>query len=456
MAHFDLLVLGGGSGGIASAVRAASYGAKVAVIEARNLGGTCVNFGCVPKKVMFNAANMAEMFVKSVDYGFAPEPVRLEWNTLIEKRNNYIKKLRDIYANKLDHHNITRVVGKGIFLDEHTLEVDGKKYQANHIIIATGGKPVLPTDMVGVEHAIDSDGFFQLPKQPEKVAIIGGGYIGVELAGILHGLGTKTHLLLRGDYPLSRFDETLGKTLLEIMWQKGLQVHPNYQASHIKLQENGQKTLICSNGVEINDLDAVILAIGRAPQTLHLNLENLSVQMDKRGLIQVDAYQNTTVNGLYAIGDVTNAPALTPVSIAAGRRLADRLFGNQPKACLDYTNICSVVFTHPPVSSVGLSEAVALEKFGKNDLHIYQTRFIPMLDVLSEEKIPTVMKLITQGTDETIIGLHMIGYGVDEMLQGFGVAIKMGARKADFDNTVGIHPTSAEELVTLTKQERIL
>lgn len=446
---FDLIVLGGGSGGIASAVRAATYGAKVAVIEAKHLGGTCVNHGCVPKKLMFNASIIADMLRKSPDYGFAPVDVKLDWPMLVKKRNNYIEKLREIYAQRLNKYHITHLPGKGVFLDPKTVGVCGKEYKAQHIIIATGGEPILPNDLLGVNHAINSDGFFQLTEQPNKVAIIGGGYIGVELAGLLHSLGTETHMLLRGDRLLSRFDDMLGQTLLEIMQQSGLIIHPNYQAHQIILQENAKKTLKCQTGTLITDLDAVVIAIGRAPRTFDLNLAGIDVKQDKRGLIIVDRYQNTSVSGIYAIGDVTDAPALTPVSIAAGRKLADRLFGQQKDDHLNYENICSVIFTHPPIGSVGLSEKDALDKFGKKKIKIYKTQFDPMFDALSEEKTPTAMKLVTKGKDEKIIGLHIIGYGADEMLQGFGVAVKMGAYKRDFDTTVAIHPTSSEEFVTM-------
>lgn len=447
---FDLIVLGGGSGGIASAVRAARYGASVAVVEARHLGGTCVNQGCVPKKIMYNASFIADILRKSPDYGFDPVSVRPNWQTLVQKRNAYVEHLRSIYTKRLNENNISRLSGKGVFIDPHTVEVAGKHYQANHIIIATGGEPTQSPGIPGAQHCIDSDGFFLLTRRPDKVAVIGSGYIGVELAGVLHGLGAETHILLRGMRPLSRFDDMLGNTLLEIMQQQGLKTHLNHQASQIILQQDGRKSIQCQNGSLIRDLDAVIMAIGRTPRTFDLNLAGINVNQDEQGLIKVDAWQNTSVPGVYAIGDVTNAPALTPVAIAAGRKLSDRLFGKQEKARLNYNAVCSVVFSHPPVGSVGLSEQEAIARFGKEEIKIYTTRFNPMFDALSEEKTPTAMKLVTQGPQEKIIGLHIIGYGADEMLQGFGVAVSMGARKQDFDNTLAIHPTSAEELVTMT------
>lgn len=446
--HFDLVVVGGGSGGIASAVRASQYGAKVAVVEPSQLGGTCVNLGCVPKKIMFNASMFAEAISKSNNYGFSQEPIQLNWKKLVIKRDSYIKRLRESYINRFEKCNITLINGSGAFYDEHSLTVNDKIYKADHIIIATGGEPSFPV-IEGIQHVIDSDGFFSLIKQPQKVAIIGSGYIGVELAGILNGLGSEIHLLMRGNRPLNRFDAMIGDTLLKIMKQQGIHIHQNHKAQAVNLHSDGKKSILCQSGSIIENIDVIIAAVGRKPRTAHLNLDKIHVKTDNRGLIFVDEFQNTSVNGIYAIGDVTDAPALTPVAIAAGRRLADRLFGNQPNACLNYDNICSVVFSHPPVGSVGLSEQSAIEKHGKENIKVYQTRFNPMLDALNDIKTPTAMKLVTLGDEEKIIGLHVIGYGADEMLQGFGVAVKMGACKNDFDNTVAIHPTSAEEFVTM-------
>lgn len=446
--HFDLIVLGGGSGGIASAVRAAKYGAKVAVVEPYYLGGTCVNLGCVPKKVMFNASMIAAAMHQAADYGFASGTTSLNWNTLITKRNAYIDRLRENYTKRFAQYQITLLQGMGEFNGKDSVQVNNLVYRAPHIIISTGGEPIIPK-IRGMQHVITSDGFFALTEQPQKVAIIGSGYIGVELAGVLHGLGSETHLLMRGEKPLSRFDSMLSDTLLEIMQQQGIHVHPNHQAQEIKLQPDGKKTLVCQNGSSINDIDVIITATGRKPRTDSINLATTQIKTDDKGLIEVDAYQNTSTQGIYAIGDVTSAPALTPVAIAAGRRLADRLFGNQPTACLNYEFISSVVFSHPPIGTVGLTEAQAIKQHGKEQIKIYQTRFNPMYYALSEEKIPTAMKLVTLGKEEKIIGLHVIGLASDEMLQGFAVAVKMGACKKDFDNTVAIHPTSSEELVTM-------
>lgn len=446
--EFDLIVLGGGSGGIASAIRAAQYGAKVAVVEQSYLGGTCVNLGCIPKKIMFNASMMAETMSKATSYGFSYVTPKHNWNNLTIKRNAYIQQLRENYTKRFAQYKIKQINGLGAFQDEHSVIVNNEIYQAKHIIIATGGEPTFPA-IEGVQHVIDSDGFFSLTKLPKKVAIIGSGYIGLEIAGVLNELGSEVHLLMRGTRPLSRFDAMIGDTLLEIMCQKGIHVHQNHKARAINLHSDGRKSIVCESSSIIHDMDVVIAAVGRKPRTTNLNLEKINVNTDSKGLVLVDAFQNTSVNGVYAIGDVTDAPALTPVAIAAGRRLADRLWGKQPNACLNYENICSVVFSHPPVGSVGLSEQTAIEQYGKKNIKIYQTRFNPMLDALSDIKTPTTMKLVTLGDEEKIIGLHVVGYGADEMLQGFGVAVKMGACKKDFDDTVAIHPTSAEEFVTM-------
>ena len=448
--EFDLIVLGGGSGGIASANRAASYGAKVAIVERSHLGGTCVNRGCVPKKVMYNAAHIASMLHKSHDYGFnVPADVPFNWSFLVSKRNAYIDRLRKLYVERLEKNNITHLHGTGTFVDAHTMKVNGQQYTAKHIIIATGGQPTMP-DIPGIEYAIDSDGFFELTEKPEGVAVIGSGYIGVELAGVLHGLGIQTHILIRGEHPLSRFDDMLGVTLLETMRHQGIKAHTQHQAVAITEQANGKKSIKCQNGSVISDIDAVIMAVGREPLTANLNLSTIGVKTDNQGLIQVDKYQNTTCKGIYAIGDVTDAPALTPVAIAAGRKLCDRLFGKQKGVHLDYDHIPTVVFSHPPIGTIGLSEAEAISTHGEDKIKVYKSRFNPMFDALSDKKIPTAIKLITLGPEEKIIGLHLIGYNADEMLQGFGVAINMGACKKDFDKTVAIHPTSAEELVLIS------
>ena len=398
---------------------------------------------------MYNAASIAHHMHKATDYGYKKPEIHLDWATLVARREAYIKNLRGIYLNRFKQYDMTLLEGMGRFTKEGVVCVNHEEITAKHIIIAVGGEPVMPDDMDGIEYAIDSDGFFALEQCPKKVAIIGSGYIGVEIACLLKGFGVEVHLLMRGEKPLSRFDDTLRDALLEIMRNDGIHVHADHKAKSIEKRPDGKKNIRCTKGSLLEGFDAVIAAIGRKPRTDALNLELTGITTDERGLIKVDAYQNTSVKGIYAIGDVTDAPALTPVAIAAGRRLCERLFGKDKQAKLEYDNICTVVFTHPPIGTVGLSEADAVKRYGKENVKVYQTRFNPMFDALSADKTPTVMKIVTQGSKEVIVGLHIIGYHADEMLQGFGVAIKMGATKKDFDQTVAIHPTSAEELVTM-------
>lgn len=293
---YDLIVLGGGSGGIASAIRAAKYGAKVAVVEQHYLGGTCVNLGCVPKKIMFNAATIAEMAYKGHEYGFSPQTIKLDWHKLINRRTHYIERLRDNYAKRFHEHKITSIKGRGIFATVNSIVVNEKLYKADHIIISTGGEPSLP-NINGIQHVIDSDGFFSLTKLPHKVAIIGSGYIGVELAGILNALGSETHLLMRGELPLNRFDSMLSTALFEIMKKQGIEIHCQHKAQSIILQSDGKKSISCQSGSVIHDIDVIIAATGRKPHTNNLNLNKIDVHMDEHGLIEVDAYQNTSVPG---------------------------------------------------------------------------------------------------------------------------------------------------------------
>ncbi|MDQ7074345.1 MAG: glutathione-disulfide reductase [Gammaproteobacteria bacterium] len=446
--HYDLIAIGGGSGGLSVAERAAHYGMKCAVVEVNNdLGGTCVNRGCVPKKVMWHAASLAHSLADAADYGFAVEQKGFDWNTLVAKRDAYIQGINDWYINYLQDSKIEHIQGFARFVDQHTLEVDGEQYSADHIVIAPGGKPDAP-EIPGAELGITSDGFFELQTQPKRVAIIGSGYIAVELAGLLQALGSDVNLLLRKEHLLGNFDAMLRDTLMESMLDDGVNILPRCQATELKQQDNGQITLVSDHNMELKDLDAVIWAIGRSPALEGLNLEEIGVPLDHWGYITTDKYQNTRLDGIYALGDVTGQAQLTPVAIAAARRLADRLFDGKENRHLSYDNIASVIFSHPPIGTVGLSEEDAREEHGKA-VKVYQTRFTSMYHALTEHKVPTAMKLITVGAEEKVIGCHIIGPGADEMLQGFAVAIRMGATKADLDDTVAIHPTSSEELVTL-------
>lgn len=446
--HFDYVVLGGGSGGIASARRAAERGAKVVLFEQARLGGTCVNVGCVPKKVMWNCAFVNEVLHDAKDYGFtSSQGGDFNWASIKEKRDAYIKRLNGIYSNNLNKSGITFVEGAASFSGPNEVEVNGVKYTGKNVLIATGGRPFIPK-FEGSELAIDSDGFFELEQQPKKVAIVGAGYIAVELAGIFQALGTETSLFIRGEQVLRVFDDVISSTITEQLEATGVDLKKKRNVVKATKTEDGKISVETKQGDKLDGYDVLLYAVGRAPNT-EIGLDKAGVKLTERGFIEVDKFQNTSAAGTYALGDVCGRALLTPVAIAAGRRLSERLFGNQPEAFLDYTNIPSVIFSHPPSGSCGLSEAEAEKEYGKENLKIYRSRFTNMYHAMTTRKTPTVMKLICKLPEEKVVGLHMVGISCDEMLQGFGVAMKMGATKADFDNCVAIHPTASEELVTM-------
>jgi len=445
--HFDLIAIGGGSGGMAVARRAAEYGMKCAVIESSRLGGTCVNVGCVPKKVMWYAAQLSHALHDAPDYGFDAALTTVDWPQLKAGRDGYVERLNKIYARNLANSAVTMIAGHAAFASENSVTVGDETYSADHIVIACGGRPAIP-DVPGAELGITSDGFFELEALPRRVAIVGSGYIAVELAGVLKALGSEVSLLLRRQHLLARFDVMLREELMEQMQDDGIHVATGINLSAVERGGDQQLTLHTRDGHVMDGYDTLIWAIGRDSQVEGLNLGAVGISVNDAGFIPVDQFQNSDVSGIYAIGDVTGQAALTPVAIAAGRRLADRLFGGKAEAKLDERNIPSVVFSHPPIGTVGMTEDEAREQFG-DDVKVYQSRFVPMYYAITTRKQRSSMKLITVGATEKVVGCHIIGDGADEMLQGFAVAIKMGATKADFDNTIAIHPTSAEELVTL-------
>jgi len=444
---YDLIAIGGGSGGLSIAERAASYGAKCAVVEMGDMGGTCVNVGCVPKKVMWFGANLAHSIEDAKDYGFDVESKGFDWAHLVKKREDYISGINNWYHNYLADSNIDEIVGFASFVDEHTLEVDGKKYTARHIMVAPGTRPTVP-DIPGAELGITSDGFFALKDCPKRVAIIGSGYIAVEIAGVLNNLGADVCMYLRKEHLLRTFDSMLRETLLESMLDDGVDIVPRTQIAEVKKEENGSLTLIDEKGHSNQDFDEVIWAIGREPNAGGMNLEAANIKTNEQGYIPTDKFQKTNVDHIFALGDITGEAQLTPVAIAAARRLGDRLYNNQTDRHLDYSLIPTVVFTHPPIGTVGLTEDEAREQHG-DAVKIYQTRFTAMYNAMTRHDVRTAMKLVCIGAQEKVIGCHIIGPGCDEMLQGFAVAIRMGATKKDFDDTIAIHPTSSEELVTM-------
>ncbi|MCL5768053.1 glutathione-disulfide reductase [Acinetobacter sp. ANC5681] len=446
--HYDYIAIGGGSGGIASVNRAAMYGKKCALIEKAEIGGTCVNVGCVPKKVMWYAAHVAETIQKyGPDYGFNSKLESFDWQTLIKNRQAYIERIHLSYQNSLSKNKVDLIHGAAHFIDKNTIEVNGEKFTADHILIATGAKPSLP-DIDGVEYGIDSNGFFELTALPKTTAVIGSGYIAVELAGVLNALGSQVGLFIRKDLPVRRFEQFISETLVEVMQTDGITIHTQAVPKKITKNADGSVVLHLESG-ETYTVDCLIWATGREPNTASLNLEKAHVQLDERGYIQVDQFQNTSQTGIYAVGDITGKMELTPVAVAAGRKLSERLFNHKPDEHLDYDNIPTVVFSHPPIGTVGITEQEAIDKYGQQAVKIYNSSFTAMYSAITQHRQPTKMKLVCVGENEKIVGIHGIGFGMDEILQGFAVALKMGATKKDFDNTVAIHPTSAEEFVTM-------
>jgi len=446
-AHYDLLVLGAGSGGIAAAVRAQSYGAHVAVVEDHRLGGTCVNVGCVPKKVMWYTASLAHMLDDALDYGFDLERRGFDWTKLKAARDDYVARLNDIYAKRLSENGIADIRGTARFVGPRSVEVNGQRLSAERVLIATGGAPIVP-DLPGAELGITSDGFFELEACPRRVVMVGSGYIAVELGGMLKALGAEVIFLVRKSRLLRGFDEMLSDQLMAAMQADGIEVRTETRVQSVSRDSDGGLVVQCDDGRSIDSCDVLLWAIGRAPRSRDLDLAAAGVDSGEDGQVATDAFQNTNVDGIYAIGDVTGHHALTPVAIAAGRRLADRVYGGMADRKLDYSLIPTVVFSHPTLGTVGLTEAEAREQHGQA-VRVYQTQFNPMYHAFTRHKSKAAMKLVTVGDEERIVGCHVFGLGADEMLQGFAVAIRMGATKEDFDDTVAIHPTNAEELVTM-------
>lgn len=448
MENYDYIVIGGGSGGIASANRAGMYGAKVLLIEGNKIGGTCVNVGCVPKKVMWQASSMLEMLERdAASYGIQAELEKFDFTELVARREKYIDFLHSAYDRGLDSNQVQRISGYATFKSDHVITVNEQEYTAPNVLIATGGRPS-QMKIPGGEYAIDSNGFFEMQTQPKSAIVLGAGYIAAELSGVLQGMGTQVSWAYRYDRPLRTFDKMLADNLVEIYRENQMKLYDYHVAKEIKKNSDDTYTVYFENGNTLTG-ECVLFAGGRLPNTNQLGLENTSVSLNEKGFVIVDKFQNTTSEGVYAIGDVIGKLDLTPVAIAAGRRLSERIFNGKSEEFLDYENVPTVIFTHPTIATIGLTEEAAIERYGKDQIKIYRSRFTPMYFALSDYRQKCEMKLICLGDEEKIIGLHGIGVGVDEMLQGFAVAIKMGATKQDFDNTVAIHPTGSEEFVTM-------
>ncbi len=456
---FDLVVLGGGSAGLAGAFRAAAHGARVALLEPAEFGGTCVNHGCVPKKAMWLAADLASKITLAADLGFAvpaqaPDRNFLDWKELVAQRQRYIAGIHAIYQRMLDEAGIVWMPCRGRLRDARTVETDtGVHLHAGHVLVATGGSPVRP-DMPGAELAGVSDDFFKLCGAPARVAIIGGGYVAVELAGVLQALGSRVELFVRGPRLLAHMDAEVATQLQDDMAQHGGRLHLDTPVQALERagphHDGGDRVRVLHKGEAPapEAFDCVLLATGRRPNSAGIGLEALGVQFDDDGAIVVDEFEDTAVPGIHAVGDVTGKLELTPVAIAAARRLMDRLFGGRTGAKLDYANVPTVVFSHPPLGTVGLTEEQARERHGEA-VKVYTSRFRPMLTALVDSPQRSLFKLVCVGEEERVVGIHLLGESADEILQGFAVALKLGVTKRQLDDTVAIHPTSAEEVVLM-------
>ncbi len=445
--HYDLLTIGGGSGGVAVSNRAASYGAKCALIEAGRLGGTCVNVGCVPKKVMWNGASLAHALEDARDYGFSIPSHSFDWSILKRERDQHILDLNGHYERNLLKNGVEIIRGSARFIGPKTVKVGAETFTAEHIVIAVGGRPVVP-ELPGAGFGITSDGFFELRERPKKVAIVGGGYIAVEFAGMLRALGSEVTMMLRRAHFLNDFDAMLRDELMAQMQADGVRMIVKTKIAKVDKTAAGLRINL-ESGESVEGLDGLIWAVGRRTNTDRLDLRATGVATDADGNIPTDAVQSTNIPGIYAIGDVIGKLDLTPVAIAAGRRLADRVFGGMKDRKLDYEDIPTVLFTHPPIGTIGLSEHEAVKTCGAGEVKVYETSFTPMFHAFTHRKVKCSMKLVVTGETEKIVGCHIIGPGADELMQGFAVAVHMGATKRDFDDTVAIHPTVAEELVTM-------
>ena len=439
--HYDMIAIGAGSGGLSAVERASEYGKKCAVVEVNQVGGTCVNVGCVPKKVMWFAANAAQTIKNSNGFGFDISINDFSWTKLKDGRENYINGINEWYDGYLEKLGIDYFHGFGKLIDKNTISVNGENLTADTIVLSPGGEPSVPK-IEGAKYGITSDGFFELNKLPKRVAVVGGGYIGVELAGVLNSLGSEVTLFVRSQKLLNGFDELIQSSLENDYREHGIKIE--FGTSIDKISKD--KTLHTNKG-DFSGYEQIIWTVGRDPLTQHLGLENAGVKTDQRGFILTNKFQKTNIGNIYALGDATGRAPLTPVAIAAGRRLSDRLYNNMKNRRLSYENIPTVVFTHPPIGTIGMTEEEARKKF--KNVKVYQSQFTPMADALSDHKTTTALKLVCVNNNEKVVGCHIMGHGADEMLQGFAVAIKMGATKKQFDDTVAIHPTSAEELVTM-------
>ena len=440
---YDLLVIGGGSGGVSGARRSAEYGARVALCEADRVGGTCVLRGCVPKKLLVYASSYAADFIDAGGYGWTVEGPRLNWPALIERKDRELERLEAIYLRMLRDAGVDLLRGRARFRDAHTVEVDGKAHTAAHVLVATGSRPLRP-EIPGAELGMISDDALDLPELPPSMVIVGGGYIGCEFASIFAACGVRVELIVRADSVLRGFDQDLRQCLAGEMRQRGIELRVETTVRSIERQD-GRYSLRLAHG-ELVDTDQVLLATGRIPNTEDLGLEQAGVEVGERGCIVVDRWSRSSVESVYAVGDVTDRLPLTPVAIAESRAVARTLFRNQATA-MDHTNIARAVFSQPPVAAVGLTEEEA--RAADVVVDVYRARFRPLKHTLSGREEKALMKLVVDRQTDRVLGCHMVGADAPEIIQGLAVAVQCGATKAQFDATVGIHPTAAEEFVTM-------
>ena len=440
---FDLFTFGAGSGGVRASRMAATFGAKTVVAEERYLGGTCVNVGCIPKKLLVYASEFGEGFSDAAGFGWNLGQRHLDWKALIANKDREIHRLNGVYRRLLTEAGATIIEGRATLVDAHTVSINGRHYTSKYILLATGSWPVVP-DVPGSKHAITSNEAFFLEKRPERVILVGGGYIAVEFAGIFHGMGSHVTLVHRGAKLLRGFDEDLRDTLANEMSKRGIDLRLNCTIARIEKTSDGVRAQLDSG--EMVSTEIIMYATGRAPHTRGLGLEKAGVVMDGEGAIVVDSYSQSSVANIYAIGDCTNRIMLTPVAIAEGRAVAETLFNNRPMS-VDYTGVPSAVFSQPNLGTVGLTENEARDQFG--DIAVYKSTFRPLKHTLSGRDEMTFMKLVVDKKTDRVVGCHMIGADAGEIIQGLAIALKSNATKAQFDATIGIHPTAAEEFVTM-------
>src|SRR5215207_1704014 len=445
---FDMITIGAGSGGVASSRRAGSYGARVAIVEESRIGGTCVLRGCVPKKLLVYGAQFADAFEDAAGFGWTVAPPTFDWSRLITAKNNELDRLEKIYVNMLRNSGVEIIEGRGVLVDPHTIEVAGRRYTAENILVATGGHPTVP-EIPGIEHVISSNEALDLPKLPRRIVIVGGGYIAVEFAGIFRGFGCEVVEIIRREELLYGFDDDLRVALAQEMRNRGIEIHTRTNVTRIEKDPREGYTLFTAMGQEIS-ADLVMYATGRGPNTRGLGLAEVGVEMNDKGAVQVDEWQRSSVPNIYAVGDVTDRLNLTPVAIGEGRAIAETLYNNNPIR-MDHNDVPTAVFSQPPVGTVGLTEEQARREYG-DDVDVYCARFKPMKNTLSGRDERTFMKLVVDGRSERVLGCHMLGVDAPEIIQGLAIAVKCGASKQMFDATVGLHPSAAEEFVTMREK----